>query len=411
VDIDKSHHKGPDADALIHLSAMQEHDLPTLYEWFSDADEWNLWTNIRRPMSIEEFGRGITQQMQGSSIMIARDSASQTPLGFLQLYDMALRDGVASFLIYLSRDRRSLGYGILATVEFLAYAFKAYPIRKVYADAFEFNKHSVALLLTGGFREVGRLRKHIWWADRYWDQIKYVLLREDLEALHNRFLGYWGTPNRNMPEGFGRREAQRLMVALVTAIFRNGPQERQRLDPGTETHTEDCSHSRCKDIGDFSDMISASRESYAVEEGYPGFAEWTYDRWREYLVPVGHLLHTTRNDDGTLLAALACRDEIYKGEPATRIWSWASSPSLSSEERDRAEMSVVLECAAQAIERGRSKLFVYVQKNTSRADRASRVLGDSPEVLPFAGTMVITSDLPNFVKRARGRLGIETVQR
>jgi hypothetical protein len=58
--------------------------------------------------------------------------------------------------------------------------FKYFPLRKVYADVFEYNVDSYNILTKhGGFREEARLPQHIWYEDRYWAVIKLALYRED----------------------------------------------------------------------------------------------------------------------------------------------------------------------------------------------------------------------------------------
>jgi hypothetical protein len=58
--------------------------------------------------------------------------------------------------------------------------FKYFPIRKIYADVFEYNEESYDLLVShGGFREEARLPNHIWYESRYWALIKLALYRED----------------------------------------------------------------------------------------------------------------------------------------------------------------------------------------------------------------------------------------
>jgi len=391
---------------LLHLSPAQEDDYPALYEWFSDMSELHLWTNARQPVSFEDFVSDTKSRMRTSLIMVIRETQSGVPIGIFQLYDIAAADGTAAFLIYIAKPWRSAGYGQLATHEILSYVFRSYPLRKIYADVYEFNKLSALLLLAGGFHEVGRLKQHLWWRDRYWDIAKYSCCREDAEALLTRLLGPWADGlGHGAPKGFGRGEAQRLDMALVSAW---APSAFRRIDsdfcsvdgPGGDSY----GNRWAGDVADYVDMVYSSREGYAVEEGLPGFAQWAKEEWRAFLLPSSHILHTSRGDDGTLLAALACRDEHFREERATRIWSWASNPNLSSEDRARAEMRVCLECAERALERDRSRLFLYVQKDTPRASCVSRLLGESPQMLPFGNTMVVVSDLVKIIGRGKHML-------
>jgi hypothetical protein len=38
-----------------------------------------------------------------------------------------------------------------------------------------------------GFREVGKLRDHVWFKDRYWDLMQFEMFREDWDEAMRRF--------------------------------------------------------------------------------------------------------------------------------------------------------------------------------------------------------------------------------
>lgn len=273
-----------DEQPVIRLSPVQEADYLVLYDWLSDLSELHLWTDVRKLMSREEFIADIKQRMQNSLIMVVRDGASQAPMGVLQLFEVALREGTASFLIYMDKRWRSLGYGFLATAEFLSYVFTNYPLRKVYADVYGFNERSALLLLAAGFQPEGRLRKHLWWQDRYWDLVKYAMTREAFESGAQYLLGPWAARDwPEVPEGFTRAEAQRIFLALVNLPLPDerpparAPDDDDEAKPAVQERQEDSSTSAARlstpeEIDEYIDLAYSKREKIAVNWGLAGFA-------------------------------------------------------------------------------------------------------------------------------------------
>ncbi|MDI6872312.1 MAG: GNAT family protein [Bacillota bacterium] len=406
----------PRDNTILHLSPVQEGDYPMLYDWFSDRSEAHLWTNVRRPMSLEEFVADAKRRMQHSLMMVVRETSSQTPVGFFQLYDMALGDGTAGFMVYMDRHRRSVGYGILAVIEFLSYAFRSYPLRRIYAETYEFNRRSTLLLLGSGFREEGCLRRHLWWEDRYWDLVKYALTREHFETLAQRLLGPWANGNEgDAPHGFTRGEAQRLLIALATLPFSSQSQAGREHDddsgsvsdgdgPDEYSETASMGLSTPEDVDDLVHLVHSNRGELGVEYGWPRLGDWTREQCREFLAPSGHLVYGYRDADGKLLAALVCRDEKYQGEPAVRIWFWTIEPNLDPEKRERAAMLPYIACAEDALRRGKLKSFVYARTGSAHASFVPRLLDSPPQPCPWPGLLIVVSDLHKTVQRIKALL-------
>ena len=407
-------------ETLFRLTPLQENDYPVLYQWFSDPTELHLWSRIRRLMSFAEFVEDVKRRMQWGLVVIGRDGASQMPKVFLELYDMALGDGTAAFLIYLAEPQRNAGYGILATIEFLSYAFRSYPLRKIYAENYEFNEHAIALNLAGGFREVGRLKKHLWWRDRYWDQIRFAITRETFEQLAQLLLGSWATGNGEVPRGFTQRDAHRLLIDLVSLPI---PSQRPPADsrtsveapasagegpPGAQ-HRASQSLSTPGDIDDYVELAYSNREKISAYNGRPGFRDWTKERVREFLGPPGHIVYVHRDGEGRATGGLVCRDETCAGEPAVRIWTWDTDPNLDPEVKERAAMHLFRKCAREGLQRGRLKLFIYEREGSARAALGSRLMEGTSQPVPVPGMVVTVSGLEKTVQICEALLAEEAV--
>ena len=209
-------------DVLFRLTPVQESDYAVLYQWFSDPTELHLWSRIRKLVSFGEFVGDMKRRTEWGVVAIGRGGKTETPLALCELYDFSIADGTSSSLVYLAKQQRNMGFGILAVVEFFLYAFMAYPLRKIYGDTYEFNQRATVLVLGGGFRELGRFKKHIWWRDRYWDHIKYDMPRERFEEIVQLLLGSWSLGKGQPPQGFTQGHGQRLLLDLITLPFESG---------------------------------------------------------------------------------------------------------------------------------------------------------------------------------------------
>src|SRR4030042_2279377 len=160
-------------EGILSLPSIRDEDLPILYEWFSGTEETHLWTQSRYPRSLEDFAQDMRQRMQTGIALAIRDTSSGRCIGFGELHEIASREGTAAFLVQIDKEARGAGLGMLSVLEILNYAFSSYPLRKLYADTYEYNILAATLLRVAGVREEGHLRKHLWWRDRYWDLIRW----------------------------------------------------------------------------------------------------------------------------------------------------------------------------------------------------------------------------------------------
>lgn len=395
---------------ILAPSSIRDEDLPVLYEWFSGTEETHLWTESRYPLSLEDFAQDMRKRMQTGIALAIRDTSSGQCIGFGELYEISAREGTAAFLIHIDREARSAGLGMLSVVEMLRYAFECYPLRKVYADTYEYNALPAALLRAAGFREEGRLRKHLWWRDRYRDLMRWAITRRGFEELSQVLLGGWGVGHwEEAPPGFSRREAQRLATLLASAIARDGRyvQEQPTTDmadaPSRETGDPFVGTasilSEPAEIEEHVDMAYANRDVLGREFRWPGITSWSRDQFREFFAPSGHLIYGCRSENGQLTATLVCRDEVYVGEKAVRLWSWHASPSLHSKARDEAMMQVYVACAKDAISRGRTKAFLLRQANSEGASICARLLGEAPQESSIPSAVTLVADLATNVHK------------
>ncbi len=154
-------------------------DYPVLYTWAADLRQLYLWSYDRRVPPYQEFVARLERTLHETQSYVIAERHSEAPIGFCQAYDMNLAEGWASFLLHVAPEFRRRPHPAEAGLILLDLLFKYFPLRKVYADVFEYNVESYDILVNHGFREEARLPNHLWYEDRYWSVIKLALYRED----------------------------------------------------------------------------------------------------------------------------------------------------------------------------------------------------------------------------------------
>jgi len=165
------------------LRPISREDYPKFFQWRTDADNLHLWSSRRKIPTWEQFVAEFEADLHTTVTLLILRKRDHEPIGFLQAYNLNQADGWTYFLAYLVPEARIIGYGAEALVLFGDYMFSYFPIRKVYADVYEYNEYGLRSLLKGGFVEEGRSLRHVWHGDRYWDLIHLGYFREDWERL------------------------------------------------------------------------------------------------------------------------------------------------------------------------------------------------------------------------------------
>ena len=162
-------------------------DLELFYKWRSDIAELHLWSMLRRVTSLKEFEPEFDRLLAGNATFVVVLKETGGEAGFVQAYGFNLEQGWASFMMYMDRACRAPGVTLEAGLLLMSYLFDSFPLRKLYAEVFEYNTESERILLRLGFVEEARLREHVWYRDRYWDHLRLALYREKWESQRSRY--------------------------------------------------------------------------------------------------------------------------------------------------------------------------------------------------------------------------------
>jgi RimJ/RimL family protein N-acetyltransferase len=79
------------------------------------------------------------------------------------------------------------GYGTEAKLLLLKHLFDSLNLNKVCSQAIAFNKRSIAYSMKCGYKEEGRLRRHVFRRGRFWDLVNLAVFRPDFEKVWKRY--------------------------------------------------------------------------------------------------------------------------------------------------------------------------------------------------------------------------------
>lgn len=112
-------------------------DYQRLYEIESDPSTALTWRYRGALPPPNEYEPALWRQTQ--QIMVVEGRSTGTVVGYLQLHDLDLRAGNASFSLYSGVEHRGSGLVMEGLMAFCEWAFGDWPIRWLYAHSFEHN--------------------------------------------------------------------------------------------------------------------------------------------------------------------------------------------------------------------------------------------------------------------------------
>ncbi len=85
--------------------------------------------------------------------------------------------------IFIAEEYRGQGYGKAAMIEIMKFAFKSMNLHRLEAEVIAYNKPTLALMSALGFRQEGILREAKYADGKYFDIIRFGMLREEFRGL------------------------------------------------------------------------------------------------------------------------------------------------------------------------------------------------------------------------------------
>jgi len=163
----------------VRLVPLKRDHWELLFQWESDPASLYLWTMRKDVPSETEFYDTLVSRLRGyyHTVFLIQNTQDE-PAGFTYSYDANLVDGYVFTTTFLQPGHRERGLGAKAGLLFYDYLFAYFPIRKLYADVFEYNKASLSLLKNAGFEVEGTFKHHRFFGGQYWTLYRLALYRE-----------------------------------------------------------------------------------------------------------------------------------------------------------------------------------------------------------------------------------------
>lgn len=157
---------------LKYVPYSEDRHSKQIYEILSSDETQQMLYDTLVVRSYSRFSDWMTQNFKGYwHDYFVVETKSRTILGFVYSYEFNFRNDTCKICICINMRYREYGIGAIAGSWFIEYLFNHYPLRKIYAEVFDFNASSLNMAKEFGFQEEGCLRDVCWhqgdWHDQY----------------------------------------------------------------------------------------------------------------------------------------------------------------------------------------------------------------------------------------------------
>ena len=163
----------------VHLRAVEPTDLPLLYEWENDVDNWEV-SHTMEPYSKALLGKFIETSAQGlygnrqQRLMVVTNGTNET-VGAIDIFDFDPQNRRAGIGILIDKKHRHNGFGLEAVELTKKYLFETVNLHQIFCNILIDNSYSLQLFQKAGFEICGKKKEWILtkngWADEYFLQI------------------------------------------------------------------------------------------------------------------------------------------------------------------------------------------------------------------------------------------------
>lgn len=170
----------------VYLRTLTVADYPGIRLAEGGGDLGVRWRFRGSTASPEQWVQSIWQAVLVQFLIVRR--SDHEPIGIVVAYRPSFQDqhaylGVAAFP---SRKRSPLM--MFGTALFIEYVFTCWNFRKLYLELPEFNLSQFSSGLGRFLEQEGRMREHLWYAGRMWDQVVLALYRDTWQRESRRVL-------------------------------------------------------------------------------------------------------------------------------------------------------------------------------------------------------------------------------
>jgi RimJ/RimL family protein N-acetyltransferase len=172
---------------LITLRPISRDDYPTLFRWRSSFETVHMLNFRRRIATFEEFVRDLESLLPNAMFLLVREARHGVPIGYAMAHGINPWDGWLAVGIYVEPEYRLRGHGGEAALLCMDFLFRAFPLRKVLTEVYEFAQPLLRMVEAMGFEQFAYLADHYWHEDRSWGVYQMALTRERWNQYKERF--------------------------------------------------------------------------------------------------------------------------------------------------------------------------------------------------------------------------------
>lgn len=139
-----------------------DRDTALMFELYRDPYEQALFAQRVPITTLVEFSEWLDGNMRGNyhEFRVIADEETGELAGFTFAYDYHPFDLHCKVCVYMRPEWRGSGAAGLMGARFMGDLFSAYPLRKIYALVYGYNKESLRSNLAAGFVEEGVMREY-----------------------------------------------------------------------------------------------------------------------------------------------------------------------------------------------------------------------------------------------------------
>lgn len=167
------------------LRPLKRSDSEVVKKWRNDLETIKMAQLIRFPktdeMDKEWWDHVLTDKSNRNIYFAVTIKSSQNIIGIIQLTNIDWISGTAVWgLIIGDKSNQGKGYGTEAARILFDYAFNVLNLRKIFGYPIEFNKSTLRMhKKIGQFSEEGRLKKHVYFENKYYDVLIISIFKEE----------------------------------------------------------------------------------------------------------------------------------------------------------------------------------------------------------------------------------------
>ena len=171
----------------VALGPVVEEDLDKFWFWVNDktvtqylSDRLFLGVYTRRME--EKWIRSVLEGDRNTLTFVILLKPRYEVIGVISLDKVNWINRNAELGVFIgSKDLWGQGLGSEAIMLLLDYAFNVLGLVKVYLRVIEYNRRAIRAYVKVGFKEVGRLRKHIFRGGKFWDVIIMEIYSDEFD--------------------------------------------------------------------------------------------------------------------------------------------------------------------------------------------------------------------------------------